>query len=100
MEAEYSLFWVQAVTDLSQNKILLLTNPCKIRRCVAVLGDLFESEEDINDGRIWRDVSENVNVQLESRKAAIQLADYIIPGHGPMFKVTPELRYRVVNDVL
>ncbi|XP_013772181.1 metallo-beta-lactamase domain-containing protein 1-like [Limulus polyphemus] len=61
---------------------------------VVIAGDLFERKEDIKDISLWRDIagSENPNLQLQSREHVLSIADYIIPGHGPMFKVTSELR--------
>jgi len=53
-----------------------------------VAGDLFESESDISDSSRWMNVSENHDVQSQSRWKVIELATYIIPGHGPMFRVT------------
>ncbi|XP_076348525.1 metallo-beta-lactamase domain-containing protein 1-like isoform X2 [Tachypleus tridentatus] len=61
---------------------------------VVIAGDLFEREEDIKDPSLWREIagSENPKLQLQSRERVLDIADYIIPGHGPMFKVTPELK--------
>ena len=53
-------------------------------------GDLFECEADLTDDSIWRDVSENPEVQLENRQKILKIADFIIPGHGPGFKVIKE----------
>ena len=56
--------------------------------CVVVAGDLFEREQDLHDERIWLDVgSENPELQRENRIRILQTADYIVPGHGPMFRV-------------
>lgn len=55
-------------------------------------GDLFESEADISDAALWREVSENPQLQVESRCRVIDMADIIIPGHGKAFKVTQEHR--------
>lgn len=58
------------------------------------LGDLFERQEDIQDPDLWVKVagSENPALQYENRHKILQLADYIIPGHGAGFHVTDELR--------
>ena len=54
---------------------------------VIVAGDTFEKEEDIEDESIWISAgSENQEKQQESRKRILQEADWIVPGHGPMFK--------------
>lgn len=59
-------------------------------------GDLFEKAEDIEDPRIWREVagSEDPHLQAKNRQMMLHMADYIIPGHGPMFKVTDAMRER------
>lgn len=54
---------------------------------VLVAGDLFEC---CNDEDSWRMLSENPEVQEMSRRAALHMADVIIPGHGPRFKVHRE----------
>lgn len=57
-------------------------------------GDLFEREEDIADPTIWKYIagSENPALQEKHRNEVLLLADYIIPGHGPMFKVTKHMK--------
>lgn len=55
---------------------------------VAIVGDLFEKEEDLVNENIWIEAgSENVEMQRRNRDKILKIADYIIPGHGPMFKV-------------
>ena len=55
---------------------------------VVVAGDLFERREDLTDESIWIEAgSEDVDKQRRSRASVLQLADYIVPGHGPMFRV-------------
>ena len=49
-------------------------------------GDIFENEKDM-DGNEAKKYSVNWEKQLESRKKLLGIADYIIPGHGKMFKV-------------
>lgn len=51
---------------------------------VAICGDLFECEKDDDT---WQGISEWPEEQLINRKKIMELADYIVPGHGPMFKV-------------
>ncbi|XP_073510528.1 metallo-beta-lactamase domain-containing protein 1 [Phyllobates terribilis] len=51
---------------------------------VAVAGDVFERE---GDEDTWRELSENPEVQEKSRRQLLGLADVIVPGHGPPFKV-------------
>lgn len=61
---------------------------------VAIVGDLFEKEEDLKDPAIWRTLggSENPRSQERYRNAVLLIADYIVPGHGPMFSVTASVR--------
>lgn len=47
------------------------------------LGDIFECA---NDGEQWREVSRYPEQQEKSRSEILSLADWIVPGHGPMFK--------------
>ncbi|XP_052105790.1 metallo-beta-lactamase domain-containing protein 1-like [Mytilus californianus] len=54
---------------------------------VAITGDLFECFEDLREPSLWQDNSERPEDQEANRIGMLQIADYIIPGHGPMFKV-------------
>uniref|UniRef100_A0A8C3SLL4 Metallo-beta-lactamase domain-containing protein 1 n=1 Tax=Chelydra serpentina TaxID=8475 RepID=A0A8C3SLL4_CHESE len=51
---------------------------------VLVAGDLFERE---GDEAAWRALSEDPARQERSRRRALALADVVIPGHGPPFRV-------------
>lgn len=64
------------------------------------LGDLFEKEEDLVDETIWMvsAYSEAPKLQELNRNKILLLADYIVPGHGPMFKVTKEMKERASNS--
>lgn len=66
----------------------------KDKELVAVTGDLFEREEDITDPSLWQYVagSEDPEMQRQNRNKILQIADWIVPGHGPMFKVTAEMK--------
>lgn len=60
---------------------------------VVIAGDLFERKEDIACPNLWREAgSENPQLQEQNRNKVLAMADYIIPGHGPMFKVEPEMK--------
>jgi glyoxylase-like metal-dependent hydrolase (beta-lactamase superfamily II) len=50
---------------------------------VAISGDAFENGDPTDTG--WRAYSRNPRQQRRSRAAVLALADYIVPGHGPMF---------------
>lgn len=56
----------------------------------AVVGDLFESEGDRDDESLWRSTSEFPEQQEASRRSVLDLADFIVPGHGHMFRVQPD----------
>ncbi|CAH8629555.1 unnamed protein product [Schistosoma curassoni] len=55
---------------------------------VALVGDLFECEQDIIDPSLWHSSSNDVRIQQKNRKFIIDNFDYIVPGHGPAFKAT------------
>ena len=90
------------------NDIQVIKTPGHTMSCVSVLvpnsnitddvvvitGDLFEKEEDIIHELIWIGAgSEDQKQQRENRAKIARLADFIIPGHGPIFKVNEEYRY-------
>ncbi|CAH1781991.1 unnamed protein product [Owenia fusiformis] len=62
---------------------------------VVIAGDTFEKFEDLEDSDIWQNNSELPEDQEQSRIEVFKLADYIIPGHGPMFKVPDEFKHEV-----
>lgn len=60
------------------------------KEIVAVTGDLFEYEKDwltVDTSKAWEPWSQDKNMQQKSREKIWHLADYIIPGHGDIFKV-------------
>jgi len=71
-------------------------------KLLAVTGDLFEKEEDIRTPSIWKSLGrrELSNVQSAMRFRIINLADFIIPGHGPLFHVTDTMREIVKSQVV
>ncbi|KAK4887808.1 hypothetical protein RN001_004079 [Aquatica leii] len=55
---------------------------------IAIVGDLFENECDLKDDSIWKKAGSDSEVlQIQNRNKILQLADWIVPGHGSMFKV-------------
>ena len=54
---------------------------------VCIAGDLFENENDSRNPEMWRQNSKYPEKQEISRQKIYRLADYIIPGHGKMFKI-------------
>ncbi|XP_073992565.1 metallo-beta-lactamase domain-containing protein 1 [Rhodnius prolixus] len=60
---------------------------------IAITGDLFERKEDIDNEYMWLCAgSEDMNLQKENRLKIINLADWIVPGHGEIFKVTEQIK--------
>ena len=55
---------------------------------VAITGDLFEKEGDLERDDLWKQFSENSELQLENREKVLRIADFIVPGHGKMFRNT------------
>ena len=56
---------------------------------VAIVGDLFEHEGDWLD-HSWEEWSKDRELQQAHRDAVFAAADFIVPGHGPMFRVVRE----------
>ncbi|NXS06996.1 MBLC1 protein, partial [Neodrepanis coruscans] len=56
---------------------------------VVVAGDVFEREGDEGE---WGALSEDPRQQERSRRKVVALADVIVPGHGPPFRVVKEGR--------
>lgn len=55
---------------------------------VVIAGDAFPSREWMDFNRQPSSIVTDVERFNESRKKILEIADYIIPGHGEMFKVT------------
>jgi glyoxylase-like metal-dependent hydrolase (beta-lactamase superfamily II) len=55
---------------------------------VAIAGDIFEKEGDWQD-RSWEAWSKKPEEQRKSREKLLRIAQYIVPGHGEMFRVPP-----------
>ncbi|XP_065941932.1 metallo-beta-lactamase domain-containing protein 1-like [Magallana gigas] len=53
---------------------------------IAVVGDLFHSEEDMEDSFLWRSRSQDPARQEANRHKILRLVDYVVPGHGKMFQ--------------
>ena len=56
---------------------------------VAIVGDLFEYDKDWEtpDSESWEPWSQDKQSQSDNRIKIWKLADYIVPGHGDIFKV-------------
>ncbi|XP_046655737.1 metallo-beta-lactamase domain-containing protein 1-like isoform X2 [Daphnia pulicaria] len=67
---------------------------------VVIAGDIFEREEDIEQPEIWRSCgSVNPEQQENSRAVIANIADYIVPGHGPIFKVTDGMKKKLSQNL-
>lgn len=67
---------------------------------VAIVGDLFERRDDIADSALWLDAgSEDPQAQRRNRFRMATGADYIVPGHGPLFGVDQAMREELKRQV-
>lgn len=57
---------------------------CTEYETVVICGDLFEHEDDES---LWAEFSECPEKHRESRNRVLEIADWIVPGHGKTFKV-------------
>lgn len=70
----------------SDDVSLLIQNCDKYGR-VALAGDLFERGQDLEDDQIWLVAgSAQPDVQRHNRGIVLNSVDWIMPGHGPIFK--------------
>ena len=76
---------VTAMTGHDERSIGVLVKTAK--GLVAITGDLFEYEHDWKTAREWIAFSKQPKSHIRNRAKVWELADYIVPGHGPMFKV-------------
>ncbi|VDM15998.1 unnamed protein product [Hydatigera taeniaeformis] len=56
---------------------------------VVASGDIFENHYDQENPKLWKENSLKPELQERSRRLIASFANYIIPGHGPMFKARP-----------
>jgi len=54
---------------------------------VAITGDLFEAKNDWKNAKNWISFSKRPKSQIKNRAKIWELADYIVPGHGNIFKI-------------
>lgn len=47
---------------------------------------------------MWKPLAWDEKIQEESRRKLLCIADYIVPGHGKMFKVTDSIRRSVICE--
>ncbi|EFO20987.1 hypothetical protein LOAG_07501 [Loa loa] len=76
----------------TSDDISVLINNTSFFGTVIVSGDIFIRKEDMKNSMIWKQLAANEIQQEESRKRLLCLADCIIPGHGPLFRVTSNMK--------
>uniref|UniRef100_A0A914WN34 Metallo-beta-lactamase domain-containing protein n=1 Tax=Plectus sambesii TaxID=2011161 RepID=A0A914WN34_9BILA len=60
---------------------------------VAITGDLiFDADDASNPSSTQTDIAWNVESLLLNRNRVLCVADFVVPGHGAMFQVTPQMR--------
>uniref|UniRef100_A0AC35GEE2 Metallo-beta-lactamase domain-containing protein n=1 Tax=Panagrolaimus sp. PS1159 TaxID=55785 RepID=A0AC35GEE2_9BILA len=59
---------------------------------IAISGDIFISDKDIDFPMMWKKFSHDIHQQEYSRRELICAANFIVPGHGKVFKVTSEIK--------
>ncbi|RUS77527.1 hypothetical protein EGW08_014711 [Elysia chlorotica] len=59
---------------------------------VVVAGDLFECEADLDCPSLWQEMSHQPHQQEQSRIEVLKMANFIVPGHGPMFQVPEHMK--------
>ncbi len=64
---------------------------------VVIAGDVFEYQDDWKSPENWIAFSHNPKEQINSRAMIWNIADYIIPGHGDMFKVDKSVDIKAVE---
>lgn len=68
-------------------------------KTISLTGDLILNEEFLRSSRVSEaEPSYNLNLQVENVNAVVCSADFIVPGHGPMFWVRPEYRAKANCD--
>jgi glyoxylase-like metal-dependent hydrolase (beta-lactamase superfamily II) len=59
---------------------------------IAIVGDLFEGIDDLKNEELWKAFSKFPEQQRSSRDFILSIADFIIPGHGHMFRIDPSFK--------
>ncbi|MFH0969575.1 MAG: MBL fold metallo-hydrolase [Patescibacteria group bacterium] len=68
----------------SEGSITILVK--KDKKIIAIVGDLFWSEKDVKIGLLKEDCTDK-KLFGKNRNKILKIAEWIIPGHGKMFKV-------------
>lgn len=59
----------------------------------AIAGDIFEKKEDLQEPELWQAWSKQPSLQEKQRARILELADFIVPGHGQLYR-TPSSELR------
>jgi hypothetical protein len=60
--------------------------------CILFPGDLFLNAADVTNSQQWQQFASLVQVGLQNRNKVLCAVNYIVPGHGPMFQVTADMK--------
>ncbi|CAJ0583634.1 unnamed protein product, partial [Mesorhabditis spiculigera] len=79
------------------NSVYLIKTPGHTSDDISVIvkmlkRDTFMRSEDIDHPMMWRPLSANETQQTISRRYLLCTSNYLIPGHGPGFAVTKQMR--------
>jgi glyoxylase-like metal-dependent hydrolase (beta-lactamase superfamily II) len=81
---------IQATPGHTLSCVSVICEQVEDKGKVAIVGDLFECERDLIDETIWLQAgSESPSLQRDNRRKILDQMDYIVPGHGSMFRVSP-----------
>uniref|UniRef100_A0A0N4V700 Metallo-beta-lactamase domain-containing protein 1 n=1 Tax=Enterobius vermicularis TaxID=51028 RepID=A0A0N4V700_ENTVE len=86
--------YLQKTPGHTPEDISVIVKNTKDYNTVFISGDVFMRKEDVTYPMMWKPLSNNVTEQTESRRKLLCLANSIVPGHGPMFTVTEEMRIK------
>ncbi|CAJ0586023.1 unnamed protein product, partial [Mesorhabditis spiculigera] len=76
------LIFIKKYRGHTDNDLVVVVNGTAVGTIV-VAGDLFETESDAND---WEANSRYVESQKKARAELLSMTDWIVPGHGPIFR--------------
>ncbi|GMT04975.1 hypothetical protein PENTCL1PPCAC_27149, partial [Pristionchus entomophagus] len=78
------LVWIERRVGHTASDLIVVVGHSDRGGITVVAGDLFEDE---NDEEKWKENSQYPEEQETSREYVRQKADWIVPGHGDIFKV-------------
>lgn len=79
---------IQPTPGHTMECISMVVTNCDTFGTIGLVGDLFERAEDVDNEGIWLEAgSQNADLQRAHRSSIYNKVDYILPGHGPLFKI-------------